>query len=102
MAGVMLMRAYAFTGRSKIALCILCPCFAGLVAIDIWFFCIAVPTLPPAVYDILGYTGCFPDYAIANGNMRLVVRPVLSLYEVSWLIHSHYRLPWYVHIFPSM
>jgi len=71
--GVMLMRAYAFTGRSKIALCILCPCFAGLVAIDIWFFCIAVPTLPPAIYDILGYTGCFPDYAIANGNMRLVI-----------------------------
>jgi len=71
--GVMLMRAYAFTERHPAVLLVLCVCFGGLFGIDVWFFCINIPSLPAVTYEILGETGCFPNYAIATGNARVVI-----------------------------
>ncbi|KAF7357013.1 hypothetical protein MVEN_01037900 [Mycena venus] len=77
--GVMLMRAYAFAGRSARVLVLLLVFYAALVGIDIWFFCFDVDPLPDIAYDILGETGCFPDYAANNGGMRLIIAMSASL-----------------------
>ncbi|KAJ7780298.1 hypothetical protein DFH07DRAFT_469484 [Mycena maculata] len=91
---VMLMRAYAFAGRNAKVLALLLLFYAGLVAIDIWFFCWNVVNLPDIVYLALGGTGCFPDY-IANTYIgtRLVVAigasSVMDLVSLSTIaIHS--------------
>jgi hypothetical protein len=72
-AGVMLMRAYAFTGRNIRVLVLLLVFYAALIGIDVWFFCFNVVTLPDLAYELLGGTGCFPDYAANNGSERLAV-----------------------------
>ncbi|KAJ6561111.1 hypothetical protein DFH09DRAFT_1316232 [Mycena vulgaris] len=71
--GVMLMRAYAFTGRSVRILVFLLTFYAGLVGISILFFGISVASLPDIAYDLLGGTGCFPDYTVPNAGTRLVL-----------------------------
>jgi hypothetical protein len=72
------MRAYAFTGRNKATLGILCVCFGALFAVEVWFFCVDVPPIPTATYEILGETGCFPNYPNTTGNARLAVRHCLE------------------------
>jgi len=70
---VILMRAYAFAGRNVKVLALLLFFYAGLVTISIWLFCTNVPTLPDTVYQYLGGTGCFPDYAVSKtSGMRLI------------------------------
>jgi hypothetical protein len=71
---VMLMRAYAFAGRSAQVLVLLLVFYAALVGISIWFFCFNTVPLPDLVYEILGGTGCFPDYAALHGGSRIIVR----------------------------
>ncbi|KAJ6605827.1 hypothetical protein B0H10DRAFT_601946 [Mycena sp. CBHHK59/15] len=71
--GVMLMRAYAFAGRNVKILFVLCSCYAGLLGVNIWFFCTQVVPLPDETYEILGGTGCFPDYAASGGTLHLIV-----------------------------
>ncbi|KAJ6605826.1 hypothetical protein B0H10DRAFT_2076003 [Mycena sp. CBHHK59/15] len=71
--GVMLMRAYAFAGRDIRALVVLCVCYVALAATDVWLFCIEVAQVPDEAYDLLGGTGCFPDYAAGRGGVRLVI-----------------------------
>ncbi|KAJ6474650.1 hypothetical protein C8R47DRAFT_1221060 [Mycena vitilis] len=70
---VMLMRAYAFTGRSVRVLVLLLAFYAALVGIDIWFFCFNVVPLSDSMYEALGGTGCFPDYAASGGSTRLLI-----------------------------
>ncbi|KAJ7708843.1 hypothetical protein B0H17DRAFT_1264259 [Mycena rosella] len=69
---VMLMRAYAFTGRNLKILVILLAFYAGLVGISILFFCTHVVPLPDTTFQVLGGTGCFPDYIVPNGGTRLL------------------------------
>ncbi|KAJ7132284.1 hypothetical protein C8R44DRAFT_871260 [Mycena epipterygia] len=76
---VMLMRAYAFTGRNARILILLLAFYTGLVAISIWFFCINVVSLPDIAYEALGGTGCFPDYTANNGDTHLLIAMGTSL-----------------------
>ncbi|KAJ7156886.1 hypothetical protein C8R43DRAFT_407421 [Mycena crocata] len=76
--GVMLMRAYAFTGRNAKILVLLLAFYLALVAIDIWFFCIDVVPLPDITYEVLGGTGCFPDYTALHGGERLLISMAAS------------------------
>ncbi|KAF7309533.1 hypothetical protein MIND_00324100 [Mycena indigotica] len=69
---VMLMRAYAFAGRHKGILAILLFLYLGLIASDILFLCIDVPTLPDITFIVLQDTGCFPDYSQRPNLLRLV------------------------------
>jgi hypothetical protein len=59
---VMLMRAYAFSGRNKKVLFLLVSCYICLVAVDIWAFCWKIEMPPLILYSVLGGTGCFPNY----------------------------------------
>ncbi|KAJ7460785.1 hypothetical protein FB451DRAFT_1044987, partial [Mycena latifolia] len=71
-SGVMLMRAYAFTGRSARILAILLTFYAGLVGTSIYSFIMSGVPLPDIAYEALGGTGCFPDYTAPHGGTRLV------------------------------
>ncbi|KAJ7623645.1 hypothetical protein FB45DRAFT_111831 [Roridomyces roridus] len=89
--GVMLIRSYAFTGRNPKVLAFLLLCYAGLVSVDIWFFCTNVPRLPDVVYEFLpGGTGCFPDYAVDGGNRLIasIVRPFLVLLCMNFILYK--------------
>ncbi|KAF9038630.1 hypothetical protein BJ165DRAFT_1531690 [Panaeolus papilionaceus] len=66
---VMMMRAYAFSGRSKKILALLGFCYLCLLATDIWVFCTQVEEPPPIFYLIQGGSGCFPNYG--EGFMAL-------------------------------
>ncbi|KAJ6581042.1 hypothetical protein B0H19DRAFT_491582 [Mycena capillaripes] len=77
--GVMLMRAYAFAGRSIRVLVLLLGCYATLVGIDIWFFCFNVVPMSDIAFEFLGGTGCFPDYTAAHGGTHLVIAMSASL-----------------------
>ncbi|TFK66849.1 hypothetical protein BDN72DRAFT_843712 [Pluteus cervinus] len=75
--GVMLLRAYAFTGRSQPVLLLFLTCYTTLIAVAVWAFWAQTPPLPPEWYDDIGGTGCFPDYrrgvmALRFGVIRLV------------------------------
>lgn len=59
---VMVMRAYAFSGRDRRVLIPLATCYSGLLAVNIWVFCIHIEAIPPSFYDLIGGTGCFPNY----------------------------------------
>ncbi|EDR01637.1 uncharacterized protein LACBIDRAFT_310756 [Laccaria bicolor S238N-H82] len=59
---VMVMRAYAFSGRNRWVLIPLATCYSGLLAVDIWAFCIDIKPIPPSFYTLIGRTGCFPNY----------------------------------------
>jgi len=92
--GVMLMRAYAFSGRNKRVLLLLCLCYIGLIGVDIWVFCTQIAAPPPIFYLVVGRTGCFPDYG--NGFMALrigysmlasTLMDLVSLIVV--LVHCH-------------
>lgn len=71
--GVMLMRAYAFTGRSLRILAILLFFFAGLVGVSIYNFGMSGIPLPYTTYEILGGTGCYPDYTRPHAETRLLL-----------------------------
>ncbi|KAF8129669.1 hypothetical protein K438DRAFT_749386 [Mycena galopus ATCC 62051] len=77
--GVMLMRAHAFAGRNIRILAFLLVFYAALVGIDIWFFCFNVVVLPDIIYEVLGGTGCYPDYAADKGGEHLVIAMSASL-----------------------
>ncbi|KAJ7643383.1 hypothetical protein DFH06DRAFT_1136806 [Mycena polygramma] len=47
--------------------------YAALVGTDIWFFCFNVVPLPDSMYEALGGTGCFPDYAANGGSTRMLI-----------------------------
>ncbi|KAJ7065263.1 hypothetical protein C8F01DRAFT_737094 [Mycena amicta] len=68
---VMLMRAYAFAGRRQSVLALLLLLYMGLVCVNVWFFCINVPSLPDIVFVVLRGTGCFPDYSTRQSGIRL-------------------------------
>ncbi|KAJ7173682.1 hypothetical protein C8R46DRAFT_1215605 [Mycena filopes] len=77
--GVMLMRAYAFTGASIRVLVLLLTFYATLVGVSIWFFCFDVRPLGDFAYEILDGTGCFPDYSAPHAAMRLVLTMCASI-----------------------
>ncbi|KAF8964932.1 hypothetical protein BDZ97DRAFT_1814058 [Flammula alnicola] len=66
---VMMMRAFAFAGRSKRILALLGSCYIGLLGVDIWAFCTQIAMPPTQLYVVLGGTGCFPNYG--DGLMAL-------------------------------
>lgn len=70
----MLIRAYAFSGRSQKILALLCVMCAVLAGVHIWAFG-ARPNYPPRpMYDLLGgFTGCFPDYRTRPMPLRVGV-----------------------------
>ncbi|KAJ7230641.1 hypothetical protein GGX14DRAFT_344125 [Mycena pura] len=76
--GVMLMRAYAFTGRSGRVLILLLGFYVAVVGINVSFFCVAVPIIPKFTYEVLGGTGCFPDYLQQHSGTRLVLSKTAS------------------------
>ncbi|KAF8887366.1 hypothetical protein BD779DRAFT_1672813 [Infundibulicybe gibba] len=57
---VMLMRAYAFSGRKRKTLIFLLPCYGALIAIYIWALCFDVKPPPVLFYFVFGQSGCFP------------------------------------------
>lgn len=59
---VMAMRAYAFSGRDRRVLIPLATCYLGLLAVNIWVFCIHIEAIPESFYILIGGTGCFPNY----------------------------------------
>ncbi|KAF8972755.1 hypothetical protein BDZ97DRAFT_1782509 [Flammula alnicola] len=66
---VMMMRAFAFAGRSKRILALLGSCYICLLGVDIWVFCTQIVIPPTELYVLLGGTGCFPNYG--DGFMAL-------------------------------
>jgi hypothetical protein len=60
--GVMMMRAYAFTGRNKKILIGLSFGYIILIAVNLGVF-ITEDDLPSAsFYKLIGHTGCYPAY----------------------------------------
>ncbi|CAK5273779.1 unnamed protein product [Mycena citricolor] len=91
---VMLMRAYGFTGRNRKALVLLCTCLAGLIGVNVWFFCVDVPQLADLVYEVLGGTGCFPDYSATSDNLRIGLEMAAAVFMdlISLLVIVLYRI----------
>jgi len=68
---VMLMRAYAFTGRNKMTLICLLTVYISLIAINTWAFS-SQNILPGALfYQLIGPTGCFPNYGVKTMAIRI-------------------------------
>ena len=77
---VMLMRAYAFSGRNKKVMVLLASCYAGLILVDIWAFCKKVDMPPSILYSVLGGTGCFPNYGEESMALRVgVCIPIIAV-----------------------
>lgn len=76
----MLMRAYAFSGRSKRVLLILCLCYAGLLGVDVWVFCTHIAAPSPIFYVVVGKTGCFPDYGDGFMALRIGVSSLVPMF----------------------
>ncbi|RXW22364.1 hypothetical protein EST38_g3493 [Candolleomyces aberdarensis] len=72
---VMMMRAWAFTGRDWRMFIVLGLSYSVLLGIDIWAFCTHIYMPPRAFYDILGPTGCFPNY----GSGLMAIRIGISM-----------------------
>ncbi|KAF9465540.1 hypothetical protein BDZ94DRAFT_323046 [Collybia nuda] len=93
--GVMLMRAYAFSGRNKKVLLLLCICYAGLIGVDIWVFCTHIAVPPTIFYLALGKTGCFPDYGDGFMALRIgysmLAATLMDLASLSVVIVHCYR-----------
>ncbi|KAG6829723.1 hypothetical protein H0H92_003682 [Tricholoma furcatifolium] len=68
---VMLMRAYAFSGRDTRILALLLACYAGLFSVDVWSFCTNISTLPEIVFILLDGTGCYPYYGKGYMGFRV-------------------------------
>ncbi|KAF8997873.1 hypothetical protein BDQ17DRAFT_1428769 [Cyathus striatus] len=68
---VMVMRAYAFSGRDKRILVLLLACYSGLVAVNIWIFCIHTYIPPAELFFFLQRTGCFPNYGEGITGKRI-------------------------------
>ncbi|TFK39686.1 hypothetical protein BDQ12DRAFT_711808, partial [Crucibulum laeve] len=72
---IMLMRTYAFSGRSHKVFIILSTAYVFLVGVDIWLFCTDV--FPPSEEKFGPYlalvegTGCFPDYSADLMGIRI-------------------------------
>jgi len=75
---VMLMRAHAFAGRSVRVLILLLTFYATLAGIDVWYFCFNIQPMSDLAYEVLGNTGCFPDYS-HNKGMQLIITLSTSL-----------------------
>ncbi|TFK75040.1 hypothetical protein BDN72DRAFT_605914 [Pluteus cervinus] len=69
--GVMLVRAYAFTGRKPQILALLLVFYAILLGVDFWVFCDHYAPPPVAYYEAVGVTGCFPDHGSGELHFRL-------------------------------
>lgn len=78
----MVMRAYAFSGRNRWVLIPLATCYAGLLAVDIWAFCIDIKPIPPSFYTLIGGTGCFPNYGDQDTAEAIGVS---IFFQVKWL-----------------
>lgn len=76
------MRAYAFTSRDGRVLMLLSTCYAILVGVNIWVFCINVD-VPLQLYAVLGRSGCFPNYGEGVMAMRIGVSLFSNLYLCS-------------------
>jgi hypothetical protein len=75
----MVTRVVAFTGRSKKTLVGLSLGYAALVAVNIWVFSME-NTLPPTIfYQLVGPTGCFPDFGSTAMGLRMGVSRLSSL-----------------------
>ncbi|KAL0953972.1 hypothetical protein HGRIS_005131 [Hohenbuehelia grisea] len=74
--GVMLMRAYAFTGRNKIVLVLLGLCYFAAIGLNIWGLG-AKMSLPHGLFLALGRTGCFPDHS--GGVLAARMAAVISV-----------------------
>ncbi|KAF9466499.1 hypothetical protein BDZ94DRAFT_172345 [Collybia nuda] len=58
--GVMVVRAWAFTGRTRAAFFVLVIAYAILSALELWVFATGVsPVDPSPITNIIGQTGCF-------------------------------------------
>ncbi|TFK17054.1 hypothetical protein FA15DRAFT_676335 [Coprinopsis marcescibilis] len=69
---VMVMRAYAFTGRDTRVMVMLGLCYAGLVGVDIWAFCAHIKMPNYLFYLALKpFTGCFPNYGSGVMGIRI-------------------------------
>jgi hypothetical protein len=77
----MIMRAYAFSGRSRKILIFLSLAFLGLIAVDLWVFS-AQPQLPPeSFYERPGLMGCLPSYDYHEGSGLMVTRIIVSYHH---------------------
>ncbi|KAF8889392.1 hypothetical protein BD779DRAFT_1439386 [Infundibulicybe gibba] len=64
---ILLLRAWAFTGKNKYVLCLFSAIFACFVGVEAWAY--ATPTtLNTQLFSLLGKSGCFRD---ANGEKGL-------------------------------
>ncbi|KAF9530335.1 hypothetical protein CPB83DRAFT_850726 [Crepidotus variabilis] len=88
---VMLMRAFAFSGRNPYVLMVLGSCYLLLVGMGIWTFCTQVAVLPPQLFWALNGTGCFPNYGDGWMALRLgytmlaaILMDLLSLIVVAF------------------
>ncbi|TFK73476.1 hypothetical protein BDN72DRAFT_834598 [Pluteus cervinus] len=71
--GVMLLRAYAFSGKSRGALSVLLVLYITLLSVTIWVFCTPTPIHDQSTFEAYGGLGCFPNYAVDIIGTRLGV-----------------------------
>ncbi|KAF8970981.1 hypothetical protein BDZ97DRAFT_1651902, partial [Flammula alnicola] len=55
---VLIMRAWAFSGRKRTTLVLLLPCLGGYLGLQIWGYATHV-NLSRQIFVIFGHTGCF-------------------------------------------
>ena len=87
------MRAYAFSGRNRWVLIPLATCYLGLLAVNVWVFCIRIEAIPASFYILIGGTGCFPNYGDQVMAEKIGVSIFLKLngskaYPVSTVVYG--------------
>ncbi|THH15857.1 hypothetical protein EW146_g4702 [Bondarzewia mesenterica] len=68
---VLMLRAYAFTGRRLAILVLLYVGLAAVLAVEIWVFTANLTQL----FDLIGSSGCFPTTDVGNLSLKLKTAP---------------------------
>ncbi|KAF8647733.1 hypothetical protein AX16_006568 [Volvariella volvacea WC 439] len=69
--GILILRAYGFSGQKKLYLAVMLICYTLQIALDIWVYCFDTRPLPEPFYMRVGNTGCFPDYSDPDFMIRI-------------------------------
>jgi hypothetical protein len=93
--GVMLMRAYAFTSRSRQILIILGLCYLFLVGFNLWVFCTPI-RIHLELFTLYGPTGCYPDNTDGAFARRVGVSDRSISHEIPAITDETYSIQLFV------
>ncbi|KAF8888119.1 hypothetical protein BD779DRAFT_1785970 [Infundibulicybe gibba] len=76
---VIMIRAYAFSGRDRRVLALLSTLLVTVIVVHMWTFLSHRSVPPPEFYLLVGPTGCFPNSGTDDMRFRIGISMVVSM-----------------------